>query len=295
MTLSRTLTDVAIPGAARARTAVAIPGWLRRTRPAVAVAWAFAALLGVAILAPEAPAPGDPLAVDPTATFTPPGAEHWFGTDESGGDIYTRVVHGARTSILIGLAATAIAVTLGTLVGIAAGLSHRYVESGIMRVLDVVLAVPELLLALVIIGIIGGGTLNAVIAIGVGGVAYYARIVRAQTHRVKSSLYVEAARVLGQGRTAVIVRHVLPNAIKPILVLATIGVGGAIGAGASLAFPGLGTPPPSPEWGAMLSVGRNFISNAPWLILIPAGLLVLTVLAITTIGRDITRRTEGRA
>jgi peptide/nickel transport system permease protein len=164
-----------------------------------------------------------------------------------------------------------------------------------MRVLDVFLAVPELLLALVIIGIIGGGTLNAIIAIGFGGIASYARIVRAQTHRVRAATYVEAARVLGQGRTRVIIRHVLPNAIKPILVLATIGVGGAIGAGASLAFLGLGTPPPSPEWGAMLSVGRNFISNAPWLILIPAALLVLTVLAITTIGRDITRRTEGRA
>jgi peptide/nickel transport system permease protein len=284
MTISRTLPEAAVARVGQTRTAVSVPGWLRRTRPAVGIAWAFIVLLGVAAVAPQALAPGDPLAVDPTATFIAPGAEHWFGTDESGGDIYTRIVHGTRTSILIGLAATAIAVTLGALVGIAAGLAHRYVESGIMRVLDVFLAVPELLLALVIIGIIGGGTLNAIIAIGFGGIASYARIVRAQTHRVRAATYVEAARV-----------HVLPNAIKPILVLATIGVGGAIGAGASLAFLGLGTPPPSPEWGAMLSVGRNFISNAPWLILIPAALLVLTVLAITTIGRDITRRTEGRA
>lgn len=294
MTLSHALPEAAV-AAAPIRSALALPAWLRRTRPAVAIAWAFITILGVAVIAPQALAPGDPLAVDPTATFIAPGGEHWFGTDESGGDIYTRIVHGTRTSIMIGLAATAIAVTLGALVGVAAGLSHRFVESGIMRALDVFLAVPELLLALVIIGIIGGGTLNAIIAIGFGGIAYYARIVRAQTHRVRASIYVEAARVLGQSRTRVIVRHVLPNAIKPILVLATIGVGGAIGAGASLAFLGLGTPPPSPEWGAMLSVGRNFISNAPWLILIPAALLVATVLAITTIGRDLTRRTEGRA
>src|SRR5690606_1747166 len=148
-----------------------------QTRPAVGLAWAFIVLLTVAVVAPQALAPGDPLAVDPASTFIAPGAAHWFGTDESGGDIYTRIVHGARTSILIGVAATAIAVSIGTLVGLAAGLAHRYVESAIMRALDVVLAVPELLLALVIIGIIGGGTLNAVIAIGVGGIAYYARIV----------------------------------------------------------------------------------------------------------------------
>ncbi|WP_208008536.1 ABC transporter permease [Agromyces protaetiae] len=220
---------------------------LRGIRPGVALSWAFIATLAVASLAPSLLAPGDPLEVDPTRTFIAPGAAHWFGTDESGSDVYTRIVHGAGASLVIGITATVIGLLIGIAVGLTAGLGNRLVEASIMRVLDVTLAVPELLLALVVIGIIGGGTINAILAIGAGGVAYYARIVRAQTHKVRSATYVEAARTLGFSRSKVVFRHVLPNAIKPVLILATIGIGGAIGAGASLSFLGLGTPRPRPS------------------------------------------------
>lgn len=265
-----------------------------RFRPGLALAVLFLGWVTVAALAPQLLTSVDPLEVSPADSFTPPGPGHIFGTDESGADVYSRVVHGAGTSLLIGLAATAIGVVFGTIIGLFAGLSNRWVESTVMRFLDVTLAVPELLLALVVIALIGGGTLNAILAIGAAGIAYYARLVRAQTHIVRQSAYVEAASTLGFSRVRVILTHVLPNAIKPVLVLATIGVGGAIGAGASLSFLGLGTPPPAPEWGAMLSVGRNFISNAPWLILVPSAFLVATVLAITAVGRELRRRSEGR-
>lgn len=265
-----------------------------RLRPGILLAVLFLGWAAVASVAPQLLASGSPLATNPSEAFQSPSWSHWLGTDESGRDVYTRIVYGSRESLMIGLAATAIGLSLGIAVGLFAGLSHRWAESAIMRFLDVTLAVPDLLLALVIIAVIGGGTFNAIIAIGLGSVAYYARIVRAQTHKVRNAPYVEAAGVLGYSRFTVIWRHVLPNAIKPVLILATIGIGSAIGAGASLSFLGLGTPPPAPEWGAMLSAGRNFIVNAPWLILAPSAFLVVTVLSFTVIGRELRCRSEGR-
>ena len=267
---------------------------LRGFRPGLALSILFFGWVLLATVAPQLLSSADPYAVNPAASFTPPNARHWFGTDQSGADVYSRIVHGARTSLYIGLGATCIGVIGGTALGLFAGLNNRFLEATVMRFLDVTLAVPEILLALVVIGLIGGGTGNAILAIGAGSIAYYARITRAQTHVVRGAAYIEAARTLGFPRWRVILTHVLPNAIKPVLVLATIGVGSAIGAGASLSFLGLGTPPPAPEWGAMLSVGRNFISNAPWLITIPAVFLVATVLSITVIGRELRRRSEGR-
>jgi peptide/nickel transport system permease protein len=266
----------------------------RGFRPGLVLASAFLLWLAAAVLVPGLLAPGDPYAVEPARSFEAPGPQAWFGTDDSGADAYTRIVHGAATSLSIGLGATAIGVVGGTAIGLLAGLNGRFVEASVMRVLDVTLAIPEILLALVVIGIIGGGTGNAILAIGAGSIAYYARITRAQTHLVRRSGYVEAARTLGLPGWRVLLAHILPNVIKPVLVLATIGVGSAIGAGASLSFLGLGTPPPAPEWGAMLSAGRNFISNAPWLITLPAAFLVATVLSITVVGRELRRRSEGR-
>jgi peptide/nickel transport system permease protein len=265
-----------------------------RVRPGILLASVFLLWLGTAVLAPGLLAPGDPYAIEPARSFEAPGATAWFGTDDSGADNYTRIVHGAATSLYIGIGATAIGVVAGTAIGLLAGLNGRLVEASVMRFLDVTLAIPEILLALVVIGIIGGGTENAILAIGAGSIAYYARITRAQTHLVRRSGYVEAARTLGLPSWRVLLTHILPNVVKPVLVLATIGVGSAIGAGASLSFLGLGTPPPAPEWGAMLSAGRNFISNAPWMITLPAAFLVATVLSITVIGRELRRRAEGR-
>jgi peptide/nickel transport system permease protein len=271
----------------------------RRSWPAaplgVALAALFVAFLVLASLFPDLIAPGDPFEGSAREAFLAPSAVHWFGTDENGRDVLVRLVHGARASVVMGLAATVIGLGGGVALGLAAGLGRRLLDGLLMRVVDVLLAFPDLLLALVIITFWGQGLLNAIVAVGVASIPRYARLVRAQTAKVKSAPYVEAALTLGIRRSTVVWRHVLPNAIKPVLLLATIGVGGKIAAGASLSFLGFGAPPPSPEWGAMLAVGRNFLSNAPWLVAAPALAITLTVVSITAVGRTLTRVSEGRA
>ncbi|MHC8381020.1 ABC transporter permease [Pseudomonas sp. LB3P14] len=265
-----------------------------RLRPGLLLAGVFLMLLIIAALVPGLLAPGDPLEASARQAFHPPGGAHWLGTDENGRDLYTRLIHGVRPSLLMGLAATAIALAFGVALGLLAGLGPRLVDATIMRLVDVLLAFPDLLLALVIITFWGEGLFNAVVAVGVAGVPRFARMVRAQTLVVRSAPYVEAATTLGIHRTAVIFRHVLPNAVKPILVLATIGIGGNITAGAALSFLGFGAPPPSPEWGAMLSAGRNYLANGWWLVAWPGLAVTLTVISITALGRELLRRSEGK-
>jgi peptide/nickel transport system permease protein len=265
-----------------------------RLRPGLLLAGVFLMLLIIAALVPGLLAPGDPLEASARHAFQPPGGSHWLGTDENGRDLYTRLIHGVRPSLLMGLAATVIALVFGVALGLLAGLGPRLVDATIMRLVDVLLAFPDLLLALVIITFWGEGLFNAVIAVGVAGVPRFARMVRAQTLVVRSAPYVEAATTLGIHRAAVIFRHVLPNAIKPILVLATIGIGGNITAGAALSFLGFGAPPPSPEWGAMLSAGRNYLANGWWLVAWPGLAVTLTVISITALGRELLRRSEGK-
>jgi peptide/nickel transport system permease protein len=271
--------------------------WLRarRPRPGVALAVFFLVLLALAALVPDLLTGQDPLEsnADPfLAPFADPG--HPLGTDQNGRDLLARLVHGAGASLSMGLGATAIGVVGGTVLGLIAGLGTRYTELLVMRLLDIVLAIPELLLALVVIALLGAGTVDALVAVGVATIPYYARMVRAQTHVVRRSGYVEAATALGMGRAAVIRRHVLPNAVRPLLVLATIGIGTAIGVGASLSFLGLGARPPAPEWGSMLSSAIPYISYDWPLVAVPAATITLTVLAVTVTGRDLKRRSEGR-
>lgn len=265
-----------------------------RWRPGLWLAAVFVALLALATLVPSWIVNGDPLEANAREAFRGPSASHWLGTDENGRDVLVRLVHGVRPSIVMGLSATAIGLGFGVLIGLLAGLGPRWIDAALMRFVDVLLAFPDLLLALVIITFWGQGTLNAIIAVGAASVPRYARMVRAQTHVVRRSQYVEAARTLGQRPLGLVWRHVLPNAIKPILILATIGIGTKIAAGASLSFLGLGAPPPSPEWGSMLSVGRNFLGNAWWLTAAPCAAVTLTVLSVTALGRELMRRTEGR-
>ncbi|CAD5108398.1 ABC transporter permease [Zestomonas carbonaria] len=272
--------------------------WLRlpplTRHPGLLLAGLFVGLLVLAAIEPALLVRGDPLAANAREAFQAPSAAHWLGTDENGRDVLTRLVYGVRASLVMGLAATAIGLVAGIALGLLAGLGHRWIDSAIMRSVDVLLAFPDLLLALVIITFWGQGTLNAIIAVGIAGVPRYARMVRAQTRVVRGAAYVEAAITLGIARPLVILRHVLPNAIKPILILATIGIGGNIAAGASLSFLGFGAPPPAPEWGAMLSVGRNFLANAWWLVAAPGVAVTLTVVAITALGRALLRRSEGK-
>jgi len=267
---------------------------LRGVRPGLVLAGLFLGLLVFAAIRPSLLVSGDPLEASAREAFRVPGAGHPLGTDENGRDVLTRVVYGVRPSLLMGFAATAIGLGVGAAIGLLAGLGPRLVDSVLMRGIDVLLAFPDLLLALVIITFWGQGTFNAIVAVGVASVPRYARLVRAQVHVVRRASYVEAAVTLGLRRTTLIARHVLPNAIKPVLILATIGIGGKIAAGASLSFLGLGTPPPTPEWGAMLSVGRDFLANAWWLTAVPGLAVTLTVLSVSALGRELLRRSEGK-
>ncbi|WP_220814040.1 ABC transporter permease [Pseudomonas paralcaligenes] len=280
----------------------AVPGWrlpawslVALRRPGLLLAGLFVLLLLLASLEPAWLVRSDPLAASARDAFQAPSLAHWLGTDENGRDVFARLVHGARASLLMGVAATLIALLGGVAFGLAAGLGHRWVDAAIMRFVDVLLAFPDLLLALLIITFWGQGMLNAIIAIGIAGIPRFARMVRAQTLVVRRAPYVEAALTLGLPRPVVILRHVLPNAVKPILILATISIGGNIAAGASLSFLGFGAPPPAPEWGSMLSVGRNFLANAWWLVAAPGVAVTLTVVAITALGRALLKHSEGKA
>lgn len=294
-----TVTD---PTAAPARQAndrglVAFAGAGRRrgrgTSVGVIAASVFLVAIGVAALAPDVLAPYDPYAVDTANTLSAPTLTHLLGTDENGRDILSRLIHGARASLFLGFGAIAIALVFGSLLGVAAGLGNRFLDGLIMRTMDVGLAFPELLLALVVITIVGGGTTNALLAIGIASIPSYARLVRAQTFSIRGSGYVEAARALGISGTAVVFRHVLPNAVKPVLVLATIGIGTATVAGAALSFLGLGTAPPAPEWGSMLATARNFLDLAWWYGAFPGLAITLLVISTTVVGRHLQLRDRG--
>jgi peptide/nickel transport system permease protein len=278
---------VAFAGAGRRRARGSRPG------PGMIAAGAFLVAIVVAALAPHLLAPYDPYAVDTANTLSAPTLTHLLGTDENGRDILSRLIHGARASLLLGFGAIAIALVFGSLLGVAAGLGNKFIDGLIMRTMDVGLAFPELLLALVVITIVGGGTTNALLAIGIASIPSYARLVRAQTFSIRGSGYVEAARALGISGAAVVVRHVLPNAVKPVLVLATIGIGTATVAGAALSFLGLGTAPPEPEWGSMLASARNFLDLAWWYGAFPGLAITLLVISTTVVGRHLQLRDRG--
>jgi peptide/nickel transport system permease protein len=275
---------------------VALSWRLGSVRPGVVLAAAYLLLVVLAALFPGLLAPHNPLTITTAPPFLHPfqAPQYILGTDEDGRDMLSRMIYGARPSLEMGLGATGIGVIGGTTLGLLAGLGGRITETLIMRLIDVVLSIPDLLLALVVIAILGTGTADALIAVGVASIPSYARMVRAQTLVVRRAAYVEAAGGLGIRRSAVIWRHMMPNAVKPVLVLATIGIGTAIGYGASLSFLGLGTKPPAPEWGSMLAEGIQFINNDWVMVFIPGIAITLTVLCVTVIGRDLRRRAEGR-
>lgn len=280
-------------------TAVATKSWilkpaLRRLRPGLILAGLFVLFLIAAAIQPSWLVAGDPLEASARLAFRAPSSVHPFGTDENGRDVLTRIIYGVRPSLIMGLTATAISLSLGTVIGLLSGLGHRAVDGALMRGIDVLLAFPNLLLALLIITFWGQGALNTILAVGIAGVPRYARLVRAQAHVLRNAAFVEAAITLGLRRFTLIWRHLLPNAVKPALVLATVGVGEKIGFGASLSFLGLGPPPPAPEWGAMLSIGRSFLANAWWLTAVPGLAITLTVLSVTALGRELLRRSEGK-
>lgn len=240
-----------------------------RRRPLVMGALAVLALfIGLAIAAPVA-APYDPFELLPGAVLQPPSRQFFFGTDELGRDVLSRVIFGARISLRIGLVTISIAIVLGGLVGLVAGFYGGVIDGALMAVMEVLLAFPQILLAMAILAMLGPNLTNAMIAVGLSAVPVYARTARSTTLTVRAMDYVEAARAVGAGDGRLLVHHVLPNMISPIVVLATAGVGIAILVAAGLNYLGLGAQPPSPEWGAMLSEARAYLRSAWWMATFP--------------------------
>lgn len=266
------------------------PAGTRRVGIVGITAALFAVFIVVAGIWPSLLAPGDPLAINPLDAFAPPSAAHWFGTDESGRDIYTRVIHGAGSSLLIGLVATAIGLGLGILLGTIAGTLGRAVDFGVNRILEVMFAFPGLLLALLFILILGPGPATATIAVGLSTAPGYARIIRSQLISIRGSGFVEAATALGRTRGQILRRHILPNTLAPLFVLGTLGIGQAIVWASALSFLGLGAQPPAAEWGAMLSAGRTYITTGWWMSFFPGLFIVLTAVTATVLGRAIEKR-----
>jgi peptide/nickel transport system permease protein len=244
------------------------------------------AFLVVAAVGPWiAPYPEDARgAVHLDRKLQPPSAAHWFGTDEVGNDVYTRVILGARVSLQIGLIITAIAALIGVPLGIVAGYVGGTLGELIMRVTDVFLSVPGLILALAVVGALGPGIVNAMLALSLVWWPGYVRLVQGKTLALKQETYVEAARAVGTGRLRIVFVHILPNCVSPIVVKASMDMGTAILAAASLGFIGLGAQPPHPEWGAMISYGRNYLPTWWWYSAFPGLAIYLTVLGFNLLG-----------
>ena len=267
-------------------TARASSGPRRRRRPAVGLvaALALVAFLLLAAVWPALLATHSPTANDFAAALQPPTFAHWFGTDEAGRDLYSRVVWGARESLLIGAGAATVSLSLAVLLGTAAALGGRLVSGAIGFVLEVAFAFPALLLALLLVAILGPSAWTQVLAVGIGTAPGYARIVRGQVLAARSSGYVEAAVALGHPRWRIVLRQILPNALRPLVAIFALSIGQSIVWASSLAFLGLGVAPPSSEWGALLDAGRTYITRAPWLVVIPGLVIVALSLAATSLG-----------
>ncbi len=248
---------------------------------------ASAVILGIVVLAAVfAPwlAPFDYAIQNLPGANTPPGAAHWLGTDEFGRDLLSRIIHGARTSLSVSLSAICISVVFGMSLGAAAGYFGGMFDRVVTAVVDLTWSFPEILIALILIAIIGTGTTSIIIAISIAYLAQFTRLTRAQVMALRAETYIEATVNLGAGNAHIIFRHLLPNAVTPVIVAGMLATGDAIILEATLGFFGLGAQPPTPSWGAMMSSGTAQIFIAPWIILFPGGAIALTVIAINLFG-----------
>jgi peptide/nickel transport system permease protein len=256
---------------------------LVRQRGALVGLLILAALGTMAVAAPWLAA-RDPIRTAAREALQPPGARFLLGSDQFGRDVASRVVYGARVSLLVGVISVSIAVALGAPLGLVSGYYGGRLDALIMRVMDVLLAFPGILLALAIVSVLSPGLGNVMIAVGLSAVPGYARLVRATVLAAREHLYVEAARALGGRDGGILVRDILPNVVAPLIVTATLGLGGAILSAAALSFLGLGSQPPQPEWGRMLSEGRDYLREAWWISTFPGLGILLTVLAMNLVG-----------
>nr|WP_246287087.1 ABC transporter permease [Schumannella luteola] len=249
-------------------------------------------LVVVGAVLPQLIAAGDPLAGVPREKLQGPSAAHLFGTDQLGRDLFTRVVHGTGLTLRSAVLAIGIGLASGAVLGLVAGYVGRWVDDVVMRVTDVLLAIPSLLLSLALITALGFGTTNVAIAVGLASAAGIARVLRAEVVKVRTSTYVEAAVVAGNHPLRVLLRHVLPNSTGPVIALATLELGTAVLAISSLSFLGYGAVPPTPEWGSLVSTGRDYLQGAWWLTTLPGLVIALTVLAANRLARAVDA--EGR-
>lgn len=266
-----------------------------RTRPSwgLVLSLAVLAFFAIAALLPALLATHDPFAVEFAHALQPPSLAHWFGTDESGRDLYSRVVFGTRESLLIGVGAAALALILAVVLGSIAALAGRFTSAVVDRFIEIVFAFPLLLLALLVVTILGPSAMTGVIAIGLSTAPGYARMVRGQVLSAKNAGYVEAARALGHTRWRILRQHILPNAMRPLVAIFTMAIGQSIVWASGLAFLGLGVAPPSPEWGALLDAGRSYVLQAGWLTFIPGLVILVLALAATVTGKHIQHRLEN--
>jgi len=248
------------------------------------VALALIAMFAACALFAPLLAPYDPLLQELGTRLQPPSPQHWLGTDSLGRDIASRILYGARISLIVGVVVVASAGVVGTAIGLVAGYAGGLVDDALMRLTEVFLAFPALILAMAIAGALGPSLTNAIIAIAAVTWAVYARLVRGQILSLRRREFVEAARAMGASRTRIVLRHLLPNALAPLMVQASFDLGSSIIAAAGLSFIGFGAQPPTPEWGVMISEGRNYISTQPWLSLFPGLAILLAVGSFNLLG-----------
>jgi peptide/nickel transport system permease protein len=260
---------------------------LSQAGPSFYLALGVIALVLFAAMVPHVLAPADPYGIDPAHAFAPPSSTYWFGTDQSGRDTFSRVVHGTRVSLAVGVLAISIALVIGAALGIGAIMGGKWVDLAVNRLIDVFYAFPGLILALIVIAILGPSALTVAVSVGVGSAAGYARIIRAQALLVFRSDYVMAARALGHPARWILLRTIIPNISRPLLPLFTLGVGQTIVWATGLSFLGLGVQPPRAEWGALLADSRNYTALAWWLTVFPGATIAATGLALTVVGRHL--------
>lgn len=287
--LPETVPDAAVPASRRRGGG---RGGRVSARLALWASVAFTALVLLAVAFPGWLAPQDPLQIELGNSFAAPSAAHLFGTDQSGRDVLSRVVFGARQSVFIGVGATALGLAGALVLGLFGGLAGRAADAGVTWVIEVLYAFPGILLALILIAVFGNSAGTQIIAVGLSTIPGYARMVRGQVLSVRLAPYVAAERGLGHGPARVLFRTLLPNAFRPLTVLITLGVGQAIVWAAALGFLGMGVQPPAAEWGAMLNAGRNYLQQAWWVDFFPGVVIVLLALSLTTIGRAIQAATQ---
>lgn len=257
---------------------------LRRDRMAVICGIFLVLAVSVSLLAPVL-APRDPLAVDLSLRLLPPGSPGYpLGADQLGRDILSRLIWGGRISLLVGFGAVLLAMALGVLIGLLAGYFGGRLDSVIMRGVDVLMAFPAILLAITIVASLGPGLRNSMLAVSIVGIPFYVRIARGSVLSLREQEFIHAARLIGAKNSRIILRHILPNTLAPLIVASTLDVGFFIMAAAGLSFLGLGAQPPTAEWGVMLSEGRQFIRNAPHLSILPGTAIFLVVLALNFLG-----------